>query len=68
MKELLEEIELHSKALPDSVQREVLDFIKFKEQKLKQENHTLLEVSMLSESALSQWNNKEEDDAWSSYQ
>jgi len=61
MKELLEEIELHSKALPDSVQREVLDFIKFKEQKLNEENNTLLEVSILSESALSQWNNKEED-------
>ena len=43
-------------------------FIKFKEQKLSQENHTLLEVSILSEFALSQWNNKEEDDAWSSYQ
>ncbi len=68
MKELLEEIKQHSKALPDSVQREVLDFIKFKEQKLNQDKHTLLEVSMLSELALSQWNNKEEDDAWSSYQ
>jgi len=31
MKELVKEIEMHSRALPEAIQREVLDFIQFKE-------------------------------------
>ena len=68
MKELLEEIELHSRCLPDSVQQEVLDFIKFKEQKLDANQKSLLEVAIFSESSLEDWDKKEEEDAWSSYQ
>ena len=34
MKQLIKEIVLHSRALPDYIQQEVLDFIKFKERKL----------------------------------
>ena len=68
MKTLLKEIEIHSRALPDSVQREVLDFIKFKESKLKKQQNELFEISILSESSLSDWNNKEEEDAWLTYQ
>ena len=68
MNELLKEIELHTRALPESVQQEVLDFIKFKEQKLFESKSALLEVSTLSEPALDDWNNTEEDSAWKSYQ
>jgi len=68
MKELLKEIESHSRCLPDAVQQEVLDFIKFKEEKLKEDQSELLAVSLLSEVSLSQWNNKEENEAWMSYQ
>jgi len=68
MKELLKEIELHSRYLPDNVQQEVLDFIKFKELKLQEEQSTKLETAILSETALCDWNNKEEDDAWSNFQ
>lgn len=68
MKELVKEIEMHSRALPEAIQREVLDFIQFKEFKLKEQQHELLEISTLSESSLSEWNNVEEDNAWSSYQ
>ncbi len=68
MKQLVEEIVLHSRCLPDDIQREVLDFIKFKENKLKQQQANQLEISMLSESALSDWNNEEEDEAWKNFQ
>lgn len=68
MKELLKEIELHSRCLPDALQQEVLDFIKFKEQKLKAERSELLSSALLSETSLSEWNNEEEDEAWKHYQ
>lgn len=68
MKQLVEEIVLHSSSLPDSVQREVLAFIKFKEKKLKEQQEGDLEVSVLSESALPDWNNEEEDEAWKNFQ
>ena len=68
MKKLLEEIELHSRVLPDEVQQEVLDFIKFKESKLLEQKNSKLETAILSEAALCDWNNKEEDDAWVSFQ
>jgi len=68
MKELIKEIERHSRALPDDIQQEVLDFIKFKESKLEAEIRRKNEVSMLSESALSEWNNDEEEAAWKSFQ
>jgi len=68
MLQLLQEIELHSRNLPDDVQQEVLDFIKFKELKVKQEQTAKIEISLLSEEALSQWDNEEEEAAWKSYQ
>ncbi len=58
MNELLKEIESHSRCLSDAAQQEVLDFIKFKEEKLKDEQSDLLAVSLLSEASLSEWNNK----------
>ena len=68
MTELLAEIELHSRALPDYIQQEVLDFIKFKENKLETEQRENNEVYILSESALPEWNNDEEESAWKSFQ
>ena len=68
MQSLLKEIELHSKNLPDIVQQEVLDFIKFKEKKIAEEKKAHLGISLLSENALDQWNNEEEDLAWKNYQ
>ena len=68
MKDLIEEIVIHSEALPVSIQQEVLDFIRFKENKLISDQSKALEVSLLSEAALSDWNNDEEDRAWKEYQ
>ena len=68
MQRLLKEIELHSRKLPDDIQQEVLDFIKLKERKLAKVKKEKLEISILSESAMSDWENEEEDDAWSSFQ
>ena len=68
MLRLLKEIEEHSRNLPDDIQQEVLDFIKFKEQKLQKNKEIEIEVSLLSQKSLFQWENKEEDEAWKSYQ
>lgn len=68
MLKLLKEIEQHSRNLPDDIQQEVLDFIKFKEQKLQKNKEVKIEISLLSQKSLCQWESKEEDDAWKSYQ
>ena len=68
MLRLLKEIEEHSRNLPDNIQQEVLDFIKFKEQKLQKNKEREIEVSLLSQKSLSEWESKEEDEAWKSYQ
>ena len=68
MLRLLKEIEEHSRNLPDDIQQEVLDFIKFKEQKLQKNKEVEIEISLLSQKSLSQWESKEEDEAWKSYQ
>jgi hypothetical protein len=68
MNKLIKEITLHSCALPESIQQEVLDFIKFKESRLEMEGKACAEVSLLSEASLSEWNNDEEDEAWKSFQ
>lgn len=68
MNKLIEKIISHSQNLPDEVQREVLDFIRFKENKLKTIRSQKLEVSILSEASLSEWNNEKEDEAWKSFQ
>jgi len=68
MKELLTEIELHSRALPDYIQQEVLDFIKFKESKFAAELKEQNETYMLSELTLSEWHNNEEELVWKSFQ
>ncbi|WP_250657748.1 hypothetical protein [Alkalimarinus coralli] len=68
MQRLLKEIELHSRKLPDEIQQEVLDFIKLKERTLAKAQKEKIEVSMLSEQAMSDWANEEEDEAWSSFQ
>lgn len=68
MNKLIREIERHSRDLPDNAQQEVLDFIKYKESKLKDEEKNKLETSILSETALLEWNNEEEERAWKSFQ
>ncbi len=68
MNKLIKEITLHSRALPESIQQEVLDFIKFKENRLGMESKECAEVSLLSEASLSEWNNDEEDEAWKKFQ
>lgn len=68
MQRLIKEIELHSRKLPDEIQQEVLDFIKLKERKLAKAQKEKTETSMLSEQAMSDWENEEEDEAWSSFQ
>lgn len=68
MNKLIKEITLHSRALPESILLEVLDFIKFKESRLEMESNECAEVSLLSEASLSEWNNDEEDEAWKNFQ
>jgi hypothetical protein len=68
MLRLLKEIEEHSRNLPDDIQQEVLDFIKFKEQKMQENKEVEIEISLLSQKSLSQWESEEEDEAWKSYQ
>jgi len=68
MLRLLKEIEEHSRNLPDDIQQEVLDFIKFKEQKIQKNKEVEIEISLLSQKSLSQWESEEEDEAWKSYQ
>ena len=67
MESLIKEITRHTRSLPDDVQQEILDFVVFKEQKLA-EKKAALEVSLLSESSLQEWNNEEEEQAWKSFQ
>jgi hypothetical protein len=68
MLRLLKEIEEHSRNLPDDIQQEVLDFIKFKEQTMQKNKEVEIEISLLSQKSLSQWESEEEDEAWKSYQ
>ncbi|KMT64721.1 DUF2281 domain-containing protein [Catenovulum maritimum] len=68
MESLIKEITEHTRNLPDDVQQEVLDFIVFKEQKLAAQKKEASEISLLSESALQDWNNEEEEQAWKSFQ
>lgn len=68
MQRLIKEIELHSRQLPDEIQQEVLDFIKLKEKKIAKDEQEKLEISILSESAMSDWDNDEEDEAWKGFQ
>ena len=67
MEKLLSEITAHSQKLPEEVQQEILDFIKFKELKLAEQREKF-DAAILSESSLSDWDSPEEDEAWKNFQ
>ena len=67
MTSLTQEIALRSAALPEDMQREILDFVSFMAEKLAKSERN--ETALLSEAALAaDWNKTEEDEAWEKFQ
>ncbi len=67
MNSLTQEIAIKSAALPEDMQREVLDFVSFISAKLARAEHN--EAALLSEHVLAtDWNKEEEDEAWEKFQ
>ncbi|NOT11267.1 MAG: DUF2281 domain-containing protein [Methylococcaceae bacterium] len=66
----IQEITAKIRALPEPMQQEVFDFIKFMHTKVaRQSLPSKYESTLLSEQALAvDWSRPEEDEAWASYQ